>query len=133
VISDRYVDSSLAYQGAGRDLDLAAVARLSEWATGDLVPDLTVLLDLPPEIGLARAHERSGHDRLERERIEFHERVRAHFLRLADQEPSRYAVIDATTPVTDVTARVLEAVAAAVPSDLVPGDSPRQTGQKVGV
>ena len=126
VISDRYVDSSLAYQGAGRDLDMDAVARLSEWATGDLVPDLTVLLDLPPEIGLARAQQRGGHDRLEREQIEFHERVRAHFLRLADKEPSRYAVIDATAPVADVTARVLVAVAAAVPSDLVQGDTPRQ-------
>jgi dTMP kinase len=130
VISDRYVDSSLAYQGAGRALEMDAVARLSEWATGDLVPDLTVLLDLPPEVGLARAHERSGHDRLEREQIAFHERVRAHFLWLADQEPSRYAVIDATAPVADVTARVLQAVAAAVPSDLVQGDTPRQ---KVGV
>jgi dTMP kinase len=126
VISDRYVDSSLAYQGAGRDLDMDAVARLSEWATGDLVPDLTVLLDLPPEIGLARAQQRGGHDRLEREQLDFHERVRAHFLRLAEQEPRRYAVIDATAPVADVTAQVLEAVAAAVPSDLVQGDTPLQ-------
>jgi dTMP kinase len=130
VLSDRYVDSSLAYQGAGRALDLDAVARLSEWATGDLVPDLTVLLDLPPEVGLARAQDRSGHDRLEREQIAFHERVRAHFLWLADQEPSRYAVIDATAPVAEVTARVLQAVAAAVPSNLLQPGTPRQ---KVGV
>jgi dTMP kinase len=130
VISDRYVDSSLAYQGAGRDLEMGAVAQLSEWATGDLVPDLTVLLDLPPEVGLARAQQRGGHDRLEREQIEFHERVRAHFLQLAEKEPSRYAVIDATAPVARVTAQVLEAVAAAVPSELVTGDSSRQ---KVGV
>ena len=90
------------------------------------MPDLTVLLDLPPEIGLARAQQRGGHDRLEREEIEFHERVRTHFLRLADHEPSRYAVIDATAPVADVTAQVLKAVAAAVPSDLVQGDTPLQ-------
>ena len=92
VITDRYVDSSLAYQGAGRRLDPDQVEALNEWATGGLRPDLTVLLDVEPTVGLARAGEP---DRLEAEPLAFHQAVRAGFLALAARDPGRYVVIDA--------------------------------------
>jgi dTMP kinase len=93
VITDRYVDSTLAYQGAGRALPDSEVRRLSAWATGGLLPDLTVVLDIAPEIGLRR---RGGPgDRLEDESIDFHRRVRAMFLQLASHGRARYLVLDA--------------------------------------
>ncbi|MGY1795348.1 dTMP kinase [Geodermatophilus sp. SYSU D00525] len=115
VVTDRYVDSSLAYQGAGRALALDEVRRLSAWATGGLVPDLTVLLDLPPEAGLARARGRAAADRLESESVEFHERVRATFLDLAAAEPGRYLVLDAQRPADELATAVRERVAALMP------------------
>lgn len=84
VITDRYVDSTLAYQGAGRPLDVSEIAEIARWATTDLRPDLTVLLDLAPSHGLSRFDER---DRIEAEGLAFHERVRAAFLHLADASP----------------------------------------------
>ncbi len=87
VLLDRFIDSSLAYQGAGRELAVDDIRRLSLWATGGLRPDLTVLLDLAASEGLARARGRSDFDRLERESIEFHERVRTGFLACAAEEP----------------------------------------------
>ncbi|MDT0308404.1 dTMP kinase [Streptomyces sp. DSM 44917] len=93
VISDRYLDSSVAYQGAGRDLSAAEVARISRWATGGLVPHLTVLLDVSPETARERFTE--APDRLESEPSEFHQRVRAGFLALAAADPARYLVVDA--------------------------------------
>lgn len=96
VLSDRYVDSSLAYQGGGRDLTVEDVKRISRWATRGLTADLTVLLDVPPEVGLARARGRSQADRLELESVEFHERVRRAYLSLAESAPRRYLVVDAT-------------------------------------
>jgi dTMP kinase len=104
VISDRYVDSSLAYQGAGRALAPAQVERLSSVATGGLVPDLTVLLDVDPVLGLARAD--GTPDRLEGESLEFHQRVRSGFLALAAKEPRRYLVVDAALPAEEVQRRV---------------------------
>src|SRR3954466_12713374 len=95
VITDRFVDSSLAYQGAGRTIPLDDVRGLSRWATEGLVPDLTVLLDLPPEVGLARARGRAAADRLESESLDFHLRVRRTFLALAEVDPDRYLVLDA--------------------------------------
>jgi dTMP kinase len=95
VLTDRYVDSSLAYQGAGRDLTMDDIRRVSRWATGGLAADLTVLLDLPAVEGLARAKGRSAADRLELESIEFHERVRAAYRSLAEATPNRYLVLDA--------------------------------------
>jgi dTMP kinase len=114
VVSDRYVDSSLAYQGAGRALSAADVAALSRWATGGLVPVLTVVLDVPPSVGLARAGRVGAADRLESEPLAFHERVRAGFLDLAAQEPARYCVLDATQEPDDVAAAVAVAVDAAL-------------------
>jgi dTMP kinase len=96
VVTDRFVDSSLAYQGAGRVIPMDDVRMISRWATEGLRPDLTVLLDLPPEIGLARARGRSTADRLEAESLDFHLRVRATFRALAESDPDRYLVVDAT-------------------------------------
>ena len=92
VITDRYVDSSLAYQGGGRTLELAEIRRLSQWATDGLSPDLTVLLDIDPEVGLRRAT--GPGDRLESETLAFHQRVRAAFLDLARHGRDRYLVVD---------------------------------------
>ena len=97
VISDRYLDSSIAYQGFGRGLDVDQVTRTSLWATGGLLPDLTFVLDLDPQEGLVRARGRSGRaDRLEGEALEFHQRVREGFRTLAKAAPARYSVIDAS-------------------------------------
>ncbi|MEU8842758.1 dTMP kinase [Streptomyces roseus] len=93
VISDRYIDSSVAYQGAGRDLSPTEIARISRWATDGLVPNLTVLLDVSPEAARERFTE--APDRLESEPAEFHQRVRAGFLTLAAADPGRYLVVDA--------------------------------------
>ncbi len=112
VVTDRFVDSSLAYQGAGREMAREEVARLSRWATEGLVPDLTVLLDLPPETGLARARGRAAADRMEAQSLEFHERVRRTFLELAAAEPHRYLVLDATRRPEDLAADVRDGVAA---------------------
>ena len=93
VISDRYIDSSVAYQGAGRDLAPTEIARISRWATDGLVPHLTVLLDVSPQTARERFTE--APDRLESEPAEFHERVRSGFLTLAAADPARYLVVDA--------------------------------------
>ena len=116
VISDRYVDSSLAYQGAGRTLPVDDIAWLSAWATGGLKPDLVVLLDIDPAVGLARVgHRGDGADRLERESIDFHERVRYAFLDLAADNPGRYLVLDAALPAGELTAAIVERVEAMLP------------------
>lgn len=99
VISDRYIDSSIAYQGGGRILPSEDVLRLSRWATSGLVPDITVVLDIDPRIGLSRCVDK---DRLESEPMEFHERVRRTFLELARVEPERYLVIEANQSHTEV-------------------------------
>ncbi|MCL8013812.1 dTMP kinase [Streptomyces sp. AS02] len=93
VISDRYVDSSVAYQGAGRDLSPTEIARINRWATNGLAPHLTVLLDVAPEVARERFTE--APDRLESEPAEFHARVRSGFLTLAAADPGRYLVVDA--------------------------------------
>ncbi len=103
VVTDRYVDSTLAYQGAGRDLADREVERVARWATADLRPHLTVLLDLPPQQGLGRFEER---DRIEAESVEFHERVREMFLQLASGSPEHYLVVDARLPVEEITAQI---------------------------
>ncbi|HVF05693.1 MAG TPA: dTMP kinase [Frankiaceae bacterium] len=109
VVTDRFVDSSLAYQGGGRSLPMAELRRLSQWATSGIrPPDLTILLDLDPEVGLARAGGRP--DRMERESLEFHERVRAAFRELAHHGRGRYVVIDASQPPDEVAAEVQRAV-----------------------
>jgi dTMP kinase len=125
IITDRYTDSSLAYQGAARGLRTEDVAWLSHWATDGLVPDLTILLDLPPQAGLGR-RTRSA-DRLEAEPVEFHDRVRAGFLSLARQDPQRYLVLDATRPAAELTQEIQERVREMLP-DPVPVVAEADTG-----
>ena len=100
VLGDRYIDSSLAYQGAARSLGVDEIASLSAWATQGLYPSLTFLLDLPPEVGARRRTD--APDRMERESMDFHERVRHEYLRLADAEPERIVVIDAVGTIEEV-------------------------------
>jgi dTMP kinase len=107
VICDRYIDSSVAYQGYGRALGPSRVRDLSMWATHELLPDLTVVLDVDPEVGLARFAER---DRLEAEPLDYHRAVRAAFLELAEAEPDRYLVLDARGDVDTVAAAILARV-----------------------
>jgi dTMP kinase len=108
VITDRYFDSSAAYQGAGRVLIPGEVARISRWATESLYPTLTILIDVPAEIGLGRLQ---SLDRLEAEPKEFHERVRQEFLQIAMMDPERYFVIDGTQSVDEIHAQIIERVA----------------------
>ena len=109
VITDRYVDSTLAYQGAGRALDVDGLEAVARWATADLRPHLTVLLDLEPETGLERFEER---DRIEGQAIEFHQRVRQGFLDLAAADPEHYLVLDARAPVDEIADAIRERVEA---------------------
>ena len=118
VLCDRFTDSTLAYQGYGRGVDLGMLRRLNEVASGGITPDITFLLDCPVELGLSRAEERSSiihsqssatedrasraEDRFEREEVEFHERVRKGFLELARTEPDRIHVLDASRAVRDL-------------------------------
>jgi dTMP kinase len=107
VITDRYFDSSAAYQGAGRILNPAEVARISRWATESLYPTLTILIDVPAEIGLGRLQSR---DRLEAEANDFHERVRQEYLQIAIMDPERYFVVDGTEPVNEIHSQITERV-----------------------
>ena len=107
VIQDRYLDSSVAYQGAGRVLDGDEVREVSLWATESLLPDLTILLDLDIETGRARLDDaRTRYDRLEAEAAEFHHRVREAYLALAAAEPERFLVLDAREPVDALAERI---------------------------
>ena len=125
VITDRYVDSSLAYQGAGRALDPTDVATVNAWATDNLVPDLTVLIDTPPEIGLTRLG--GAADRIEAEPLEFHQRVRNEFRKLASAAPDRYLVVDGTLEQREITRVIQDKVREILP-DPVPEDSEDATG-----
>ena len=115
VISDRYVDSSLAYQGAGRTLPVEEVSWLSSWATGGLKPDVVVLLDVEPTVGLRRVSDRGTPDRLEQESLAFHERVRYAFLDLAAADPGRYLVLDGSRACAQTAEAVAERILAMVP------------------
>jgi dTMP kinase len=107
VLQDRYLDSSVAYQGAGRVLDGDEVRELSLWATEGALPDLTVLLDLDPEAARERLDsDDKPFDRLEAEKTEFHSRVRDAYLRLADAEPERFLVLDAAASAAEIAAAI---------------------------
>ncbi|WP_336489210.1 dTMP kinase [Methylobacterium nigriterrae] len=124
VICDRFADSTRAYQGAAGGLEARTVRALERVAVGETRPDLTLILDLPPETGLARARARSsetGPDRFEAEALDFHARLRAGFRAIAEAEPERCAVIDADRGADAVEAEIRAVVAARLP-DLVPAE-----------
>ena len=109
VVCDRYVDSMIAYQGAGRVLDLAEVEQVARWATGGLRPNLTVLLDIDPAEAVANIRKQ---DRLEAAGLDFHRRAREHFLRLAGEDPERYLVLGARESRKNIAEKVAEKVLA---------------------
>ena len=125
VLTDRYIDSSLAYQGAGRGLMTSEIARLNSWATEGREPDLTVLLDMDPEQGLSRRT--SSADRLEAEPLDFHRRVRAGFLALARSKPDHYLILDAAAPVGVITEHIKDRIREVLP-DPVPRATEAATG-----
>ncbi|HPP75019.1 MAG TPA: dTMP kinase [Armatimonadota bacterium] len=112
VISDRYADSSFAYQGYGRGIDIESLRCLNDFATSGLKPDLTILLDVPVELGLKRQQDRN---RFEAESVEFHQRVRNGFLKLAKQEPDRWVTIDASKEIEEVESLVIKVLEARFP------------------
>lgn len=116
VITDRYLHSSVAYQGIGRGLGADAVASVSAFATGGLLPDLVVLLVVPPSVREARLAARGGRDRLEAAGEAFHARVEAGFLELAAGEPTRWVVVDGDAAVEEVAARVWSLVEGRLPA-----------------
>jgi dTMP kinase len=110
VVCDRFTDATYAYQGAGRGLGEAAVAWLEHWVQGERRPDLTLLLDAPVEVGMARADGRGARDRFEQEKQAFFERVRAAYLARAQAEPARFRVIDAARPLGEVQAAIRDSL-----------------------
>lgn len=118
VIQDRYIDSSVAFQGAGRVLDPVEVRRLSEWATEGLYPALTVLLDLDPSVARARIDAaQKVFDRIEAEAVEFNRRTREAYLAMAAADPERWLVLDATRPADELAAAIRERVAGLLTAD----------------
>lgn len=107
VVSDRFVDASFAYQGAGRGIDEKRIHYLKEWLVADVRPDHTLLLDAPPAIGLDRVKARGDLDRIEVEQIDFFNRVRHYYLELADKEPTRFHIIDTRLSLENVEENVL--------------------------
>jgi dTMP kinase len=119
VLSDRYSDSTVAYQGYGRGLDLKLLDELNRLATDGTHPELTIVLDLAVETGLERTRARvrgdvRGPDRFEGEQVEFHRRVREGFLTIARDQPGRVRTLDATAPVAEITGRIVAAIVALV-------------------
>jgi dTMP kinase len=110
VLQDRYLDSSVAYQGAGRVLEPEEIRNLSLWATEDLLPDLTILLDLDESLGRDRLKERTKYDRLEAEEQDFHARVRAGYLSLAAAETDRFLILDAAGDLDSLASAIRERV-----------------------
>ncbi|WP_067467121.1 dTMP kinase [Actinomadura macra] len=119
VVSDRYIDSSLAYQGFGRQQPVDDIARVNAWATGGLVPDLTVLLEIPPHAGLGRLS--APADRIESEPREFHERVHAGFRALAETDPDRYLVLDASRPQSELSREIQYRIREILPDPIPAG------------
>ncbi len=110
VLCDRYIDSTVAYQGGGRGLPIDEIHRMNTLATNGLKPDKTILLDAPVEMLLDRAKSRSDADRLEQETIQFYQQVRMQYLALAQAEPNRFIVLDATQPISEIQKQLLQAL-----------------------
>jgi dTMP kinase len=125
VVTDRYVDSSIAYQGRGRNQPVGEVAGLNQWATGGLMPDLTILLDMPAGAGVTRRAPSA--DRLEAEPADFHERVREGFLAQSRADPDRYLVLDAAEPPTAISRCIQDRLHDILP-DPVPPSAEDNTG-----
>ncbi|MEC7595499.1 MAG: dTMP kinase [Pseudomonadota bacterium] len=106
VVSDRFTDASFAYQGGGRMLNLERIAELEDWVLGDFKPDLTVLLDVSVEVGMARIEARAAKDRIELEEREFFERVRSVFISRSEAFPERIKLIDASGTVDDIHSKI---------------------------
>ena len=106
VVCDRFVDASRAYQGGGRGIPMQQINELADWVLGDLRPNLTILLDAPVEVGMSRADSRGNPDRLDVERAEFYTRVRESYLQLAESEPERFVIIDASRELAEVSASI---------------------------
>lgn len=118
VLCDRYVDSSVAYQGVARDLGVDQVLEISSWATGGLNPGLTIVLDIDPAVGLARAAQVSTQpDRMESESLAFHEKVRQAFLDQLERDPSRYLRVDASGETAQIHEQILSASLALIGGD----------------
>lgn len=109
VLSDRYVDSSLVYQGAGREIGMQKIAAINEFATDGLTPDLTIYFEVEPQVGLARIQQNRQDEinRLDEEQIDFYERVHSGYLKLAQENPNRIKVVDASRSIEEVKAEVL--------------------------
>lgn len=112
VLSDRFTDATFAYQGGGRGIEASRIAALEQWVQGALRPDLTLLLDVPVAVGMARIAERGGRDRFEREQSDFFQRIRDNYLQRAAAEPQRFRRIDASVAAEQVSRDVLSAVGA---------------------
>ncbi len=110
VVCDRFTDASRAYQGNGRGVNQETISTLADWVQEDLQPYLTILLDAPAEVGMGRAGRRSAADRLEIEKTDFYARVRQGYLTLAESEPERFAIIDASQPLDQVQAAIKDIV-----------------------
>lgn len=110
VLCDRYVDSTVAYQGGGRGLSVEAIIQMNRLATENLMPDKTILLDAPVEILLHRAKNRGEADRLEQETVTFYEKVRKQYLALAQGDPNRFIVLDAAQPVDVIQQHLVDAL-----------------------
>ena len=121
VFSDRFVDSSLAYQGAGRELSIAAVKQINDFATSKVEPDLTIFLDVKPQVGLNRiAKERAGQeDRLEQEKLNFHQKVYQGYQEVIKAHPERIKVVDANKPFNLVVEDCVKIIANQLPADLL--------------
>jgi dTMP kinase len=126
VVSDRFLDSSLAYQGIGRGLGLQQIYDISEWATGGLLPDLVFYMKLDPEVGLERVGD--DRDRIELEERDFHDRVGAAYMQIAEKYPARFVVLDAGKPPEEVHAEIIKAFEDRVPSGIDPIEAGREFG-----
>lgn len=121
IFSDRFVDSSLAYQGAGRDLGISAIKQINEFATDGIEPNLTIFLDVKPNVGLARiSKERSGlEDRLEQEKLAFHQKVYQGYQEINQSHPDRIKIVDANQPVNEVVKACVRIIENCIPRELL--------------
>ena len=123
VITDRYIDSTIAYQSAGRSFDEKTILALSRWATQGLVPNLTIVLDIEPEVAAERMGKRGDSNYLDQENQQFHQRVRQTYLSRAHKELDRYVVLDASVDADELTEQILAAIRARLPQTLVKRDT----------